>query len=268
MTAKLTALVALFVLASLTACSPAQQTAAPTTSHPPGVRLSTPPASDSNQVNVVVESYGLPAGTKVSLFAYGDGWSTAPPATCTGTDPITTAIITKDGPTTVPATLPGPGVWSWVLAAPDHTTPCGAESPQTLVKIKTTVSLGAIGGRDIYQSLDEWSNPIPTARPFAFNVIVGTGPVPATPPQPWNISVKWYGPFSGEPEAISAGCTENAPVALTASATATEPSKLTAVSVTPTEPGLYRVVAETAGTAQVLAGSSGCDDDSPFLVVK
>lgn len=252
----------LAALASLAGCSSngQPQPSGSTTATTPAIRLSAPPNSDRKDLTLVIDTTGIPTGTTGNLFAYGGTWN-EPPATCTGDRPIATFQITKPGPMAVNVSVPRPGIYSWVLAAPGFTTPCNDPTMRTIVRAATRLDLDA-GMVDF-----DLVRPLPSGKPFEYNVgaYVANGDQDA--PEPWQVTIAWLGPFTGVPEAVAAGCGPAAPIAHQVKVQVSKDSTRTPVSTTPTTPGVYRVMATTPETTKVLAGTTPCDAESNFVTV-
>lgn len=255
---------AVLILVGAAGCSPgaggAEQTATPSPPAQDQVTIAAPPTVDSTEVQLNVTG---PLGSQVDIYAYSSEWSLSAPA-CTSTDDPIRSVDLSSSPATVKVSVASPGVWWWVAASTADggvTTKCGAVS--TLARAKPDVALA--GPRPI-DGLNGYSANVPAGKPFRFYVVTDT---PAPKPlsgAAWPVEAVWVGPFSSAPEARSAPC-ESTEAALRAKGQAV-PDKPAELSVTPTKPGVYRVVATASESRWNVADSTGCDDSTPYLVVK
>lgn len=253
----------LALIASLTACSSsggAPQPSTSPTSTSPAIRLSAPPTSDRKDLTVVIDTTGIPAGTTGNLFAYGGTWN-EPPATCAGDRPIATFQITKPGPMPVNVTVPRPGIYSWVLAAPGFTTPCNDPTMRTIIRATTRLDFG-VGELGFTQVRS-----VPMGKAFEYNVGAYVANGDQNAPEPWQVTINWLGPFTGVPEAIAAGCGPTAPIAHQVKVQVSKDSTRSPVTTTPTATGVYRVMATTPETNKVQAATTPCDAESNFVTV-
>lgn len=258
-----TATVAAAAALALTGCAGGDAAPVASKSAGPALTMSAPPTADARQVTVVVDSTGLPAGTTGRLYAYGGTWGTSAPTCTAKVAPVEFEV--RGGPQPVPVSLPHEGVYYWALAAPGYTTACGDERARTIVRGQTDLQLRSVSSYS-EQPLSTYDKPLPAGRPFRYAVFVGTR-TQAPPPAQWKVTVRWYGPFTDQPAASAAGCDTGAPIAHEQNVT-TKRSGVLRLSTTPKAPGIYRVVASTAATEQMLPADSGCDDASPRMQVR
>lgn len=245
----------------LTSCGPSDSHAA--TGDESGIWLSVPPETESGSLDLVVEQAGLEAGSEIRLYAYRTGWDNTEPS-CQGTADIAGQMtVTGDSREAVSTTLSqGPGRYWWVLVADGYTSECGVDGTQTRLLAAPDVGLAQ---DDPDQALnDEYAPAGKTGKPYKFNVEV-SDPPPGD--DPWKVDVTWYGPFQSTPEAVSAGCTTSTPIGKQISIDADDADDHQD-HVTLDEPGVYRVVADIDRTEESAEATSGCDDYSPFIVIK
>jgi hypothetical protein len=224
-----------------------------------GVRLSVPPRTATATTNLVVEQVGLPAGSWIKLYAYRAASASATPTCQGGAQPAGQVQVRGDARQAVPATLDdGPGRYWWVVVASGYTSGCGAAGSSTQLLATPQV---AVLKADEQNPLSDNPPAGQVGKPYRFAVQVDTAPAKGSS---WVVEATWYGPFASTPAAVEAGCRAGTDLTATVNVTS---RGATPSAVTPTQPGVYRVVASIAPTDEVAAASSGCDDNAPFVVV-
>lgn len=254
----------LALIASLTACSSsggASQPSTSPTSTSPAIRLSAPPTSDRKDLTVVIDTTGIPAGTTGNLFAYGGTWN-EPPATCAGDRPIATFQITKPGPMPVNVTVPRPGIYSWVLAAPGFTTPCNDPTMRTIIRATTRLDFG-VGELGFTQVRS-------VAHGEGFRVQRGRLRRQRRPERTRTLAGhhQLARPVHRRPRSHRRRMRARPRRSPTRSrCKSAKTAHQSPVTTTPTATGVYRVMATTPETNKVQAATTPCDAESNFVTV-
>lgn len=261
----LAALVAVAAVAGMTGCSTKPGgNGTPTKSPAPSARpvtIAAPPSADLDKVTVRLTG---PVGEQLAVYAFSSGWSKKAPSCTTTSDPVQSVTIGDTGTETIRVSLDHAGVWWWVVASTAHgtTTKCGAVS--TVAKTAPSYSFG--GPNIPTDSLNGYEGTLPAGKPVKLWV---ESDIDAPTPlgKGWPVTVKWIGPFSSTPEA-RAGCRQaksRTAISRTGTATAEEPGG--ELSMTPKQPGVYAITASTPESQWNAASDTGCNDDTPLLVV-
>lgn len=237
----------------------------PQSAGPPSI--SVPPSADGSQAQLVLSPGDLEAGTEVSIYGYHTDWDQKPDCRA-AEDPDATAVIAGDGRYQEITASAGEGDTWWVLVAPGYSSECGAEGSRTRRPAEPWLGfrqpVGSIGAVRV-PTLAEVGKP--------YKLDVGVSPEAPTA-QPWQITVRFYGPFQTAPEATAAGCSDAAPVAWEQVIDAPRGSGQEGesgtyyhpFSLTPAESGIYRLAASVEGNEYAVATSVGCSDDDETLV--
>lgn len=253
------AVAAILVMLPITACGNGSGNTAAETRN--GVRLSVPDTSDSSAITVVVDQAGLGAGDTVSVYAYRTAFEEHEP-NCQGDPaPVGELSVASDGVDSVSATLPGaPGRYWWQVIAPGYASECGAASTIYKAMPELAFSTSAESTPDSNDS----SRPGHVGEPYTVGLTVANDP---PEDDVWSVDLVWYGPFASTPEAVAAGCGEGVPIGA-ASTVKVDKQGDYKTSLAVDSPGVYRLVAHTDETTHATAASTGCDEYSPFVVIK
>lgn len=226
-----------------------------------GVRLSVPDSAESSSLTVVVQQADLEVGDEVAIYAYRTPFDQTEPSCQGDASPVGQMSVSGDGTESVATTLSdGPGRYWWQVIAPGYTSECGAAS--TIYKAVPELSLIQDDSSDM--GLNGVGSEGETGKPYEFGVSVYNAP---PEDDVWSVGVEWYGPFESTPEAVAAGCGEGVPIGAHATVEVDKEGDHD-VNVTVETPGVYRLVAHTEETSHAVAATTGCDEYSPFVVIK
>lgn len=251
---KLAAAASGLVLALAAGCSaggPQEPTPEPG-GQEPSLALSVPETvTVGSRMQVVIESQGL-EGEKATLYQFEQGFTEDEP-TCRE-DPETREVTLQSGPQTVdlPAETPG-DVW-FVLSAGEMTTECAADGSVTRAMMSPTGEL----------RLEDRS----TVELGQISYYVGVSEAPPKPVKAWKLTTTWHGPYKTIPDAEAASCEESD---ISTSSKITKASGQTGdnqqqTRVKITEPGVYRVTWQVAGTPWSVPSERECGE-SVIVVV-
>lgn len=237
----LTATLALLISAGLlSGCAAAQTAPTPTATETPEevpteLTLRVPPTATGTNVSLEVSGGPLPKGTEATIYRFDGGWDGGEP-TCDNPKAETRSVVLNgDGKYQPLGFNVVPGVTQWVIVAGGFATECGELS--TVVKVETKANIFT-GGADATTKANE---------PKKIEVEITSAPTPV----PVSGNVLIFGPWKTIPEAQSASCEGSTPAfTLPLEIDYSGVSPRGAVEVTPTEPGIYRVVVQTGETEQ------------------